>query len=83
MPKVDLIALRDFTYSTRRLTAGDAFQARNRDDAKILIELLGKARLGRPAATVAPPPAPVAAKAKAAVAPKAKPRAKRKAAAKK
>ena len=73
MPKVDLIATKDFTYATRRLTAGEAFQARNRDDAKILIEILGKARMGRPPATVEPPPAPVAAK----VAAVAKPRAKR------
>lgn len=56
MPKVDLIALKDFKYNTRRLMAGDAFQARNSDDAKILVELLGKARLGRPAAVVPPPP---------------------------
>jgi hypothetical protein len=65
MPKFDLIATRDFTYNTRRLKAGDAFQARNRDDAKILIELLGKARVGRPKAEVPPPPADVAEKAKA------------------
>lgn len=56
MPKVDLIALRDFKYGTRRLTTGDAFQARNSDDAMILTKLLGKARLGRPAAVVPPPP---------------------------
>lgn len=62
MPKVDLIAVKDFTYNTRRLVAGDSFQARNRDDAKILIELLGKARMGRPAAEVPPPPPEVAEK---------------------
>lgn len=62
MPKVDLIALKDFKYNTRRLTAGDAFQARNSDDAMILTKLLGKARLGRPAAVVPPPPPEVAEK---------------------
>lgn len=62
MPKVDMIATRDFTYNTRRLKAGDDFLARNRDDAMILVEVLGKARLGRPKADVPPPPAEVAAK---------------------
>jgi hypothetical protein len=60
MPKVDLIATRDFTYNTRRLRANDDFLARNCDDAKILVEVLGKARYGRPKATVAPPPPAVA-----------------------
>jgi hypothetical protein len=83
MPKVDLIALRDFTYSTRRLTAGDAFQARNRDDAKILIEILGKARLGRPAAVVPPPPAELSEVLEEMAAEKPKPRRTRKAKAKK
>jgi hypothetical protein len=83
MPRVDLIATKDFTYSTRRLTAGDSFQARNRDDAKILIELLGKARLGRPAATVAPPPAEVVEQIEAVIGPTVKAKRRRKAKAKK
>lgn len=62
MPKVDLIATKDFTYNTRRMKAGDDFQARNRDDAMILIEVLGKARMGRPKADVPPPPPKVAEK---------------------
>jgi hypothetical protein len=36
MPKVDMIATKDFTYMTRRLTAGDPFQARNGLEARIL-----------------------------------------------
>lgn len=56
MPRPDLIATRDFTYNTRRLKAGDSFQARNSDDALILTRLLGKATYGRPIGTVAPPP---------------------------
>lgn len=36
MPKVDLTATKDFTYMTRRLTAGDPFQARNPLEARIL-----------------------------------------------
>jgi hypothetical protein len=36
MPKVDLTATKDFTYNTRRLVAGDPFQARNSLDARIL-----------------------------------------------
>lgn len=70
MPKVDLIALKDFKYNTRRLVAGDAFQARNSDDAMILVKLLGKARPGRPAAVVPPPPPEVAEKAATATQPK-------------
>ena len=36
MPKVDLVATKDFTYNTRRLTAAEPFQARNALDARIL-----------------------------------------------
>lgn len=36
MPKVDLIATKDFTYNTRRLVAAEPFQARNPMDARIL-----------------------------------------------
>lgn len=36
MPKVDLIATKDFKYNTRRLMAGDTFEARNSVDAMIL-----------------------------------------------
>ncbi len=67
MAKIDMIALRDFTYSTRRLKAGDSFQARNPDDAKILARLLGKATYGRPIGSVAAPPATVVTRAKTAV----------------
>ncbi len=67
MPKVDLIALRDFTYSTRRLKAGDHFMARNRDDATILCRHLGKATYGRPIGTVKAPPEEVVEQAKKAV----------------
>lgn len=49
----ELIATRALTYGTRRLTAGDAFQARPRD-ARILLAI-GKARV--PAAEPAEPPA--------------------------
>jgi outer membrane biosynthesis protein TonB len=62
MPKVPMIATRDFTYNTRRLKANDDFMARNRDDAMILVEVLGKARYGRPKADVPPPPQAVAEK---------------------
>jgi len=59
MPKLDLIATR--TSPITPVGEGRRqFQSRNRDDAMILIEVLGKARLGRPAAIVAPPPAAVA-----------------------
>lgn len=71
MPKVELIATRNFTYSTRRLKAGDPFSARNRDDAKILVELLGKATYGRPVGSVSPPPPEVAERARAATQPSA------------
>lgn len=83
MPKVDLIATKDFTYNTRRMKAGDDFQARNRDDAMILIEVLGKARMGRPPATVAPPPPEVAEKIAEEVVPAKKAPRKRRAKAKK
>lgn len=36
MPKVDMIATRDFKYNTRRLMAGDTFEARGALDAHIL-----------------------------------------------
>jgi hypothetical protein len=62
MPKVPMIATRDFTYNTRRLRANDDFMARNRDDAMILVEVLGKARYGRLKADVPPPPQAVAEK---------------------
>jgi hypothetical protein len=52
MPKVDLTATKDFTYMTRRLTAGDPFQARNPLEAKILTRVR----------KVAEAPAPKAAK---------------------
>lgn len=36
MPKVPLTATKDFTYMTRRLVAGDPFDARNPLEARIL-----------------------------------------------
>lgn len=36
MPTVPLTATKDFTYNTRRLKAGDDFDARNPLDARIL-----------------------------------------------
>lgn len=68
--KVEMIATRDFTYNTRRLKAGDAFQARNRSDASILAEALGKATYGREIGSVEAPPARVMAKAEEAVKPR-------------
>jgi hypothetical protein len=49
MPKVDLTATRDFTYMTRRLTAGDPFQARNPLEARILKEVRKVAADPKPA----------------------------------
>lgn len=57
MPK--LIANKGLRYATRRMVAGDEFEANNRD-ARLLVAI-GKARLVR--AVAAPPPA-VARKAK-------------------
>ena len=52
MPKVDLIATKDFGYNTRRLMAGDAFQARNAVDAMILtrVRKVAEAPKAKPAA---------------------------------
>lgn len=52
--KVDLIATRAMTYSTRRLIAEDPFQA-SRRDARILVAI-GKARFVNPAEQPAPKP---------------------------
>lgn len=64
MPKQKLIATRGFTYATRHLVAGEAFEAKPRD-ARIL-KAIGKARddydapvqeaLAQSVAPVAPPP---------------------------
>ncbi len=50
MPKVDMVATRDFTYMTRRLAAGDPFQARNPLEAKILHRVRGVAEVPAPKA---------------------------------
>ena len=39
MPKVPLTATKDFTYMTRRLSAGDTFEARNALEAKVLMRV--------------------------------------------
>lgn len=48
MPKVDMVATKDFTYMTRRLVAGDPFQSRNALEAKILSRVRKVADVGRP-----------------------------------
>lgn len=58
MGMVDMIANSAFTYKTRRLKAGDGFQASSRD-AKVL-EAIKKAREGRVPGEVAPPPPAIA-----------------------
>jgi hypothetical protein len=55
MPKVDMIATKDFSYSTRRLKAGDTFEARNEADARIL-RAIKKARPSRVPGDAPPPP---------------------------
>lgn len=54
MPTVELKALTDFSYGTRRLKAGDTFTASARD-AKIL-HAIGKASGAREPGKVPPPP---------------------------
>jgi hypothetical protein len=49
MPKVDLVATGPFTYNTRRLMAGDAFQARSDMDARILTRVRKVAEVPKPA----------------------------------
>lgn len=59
MPKVDLIATKDFKYNTRRLTAGDPFQASHSMDAMILTRVRKVAEV--PTRKPKAAPAPVAA----------------------
>jgi hypothetical protein len=68
---VKLRAVKNLSYNTRRLLAGEEFEANDRD-AKILIGIK-KARAVRQPAAVPPPPPAVAAKIAAAVAPPAPP----------
>lgn len=56
-----LKATRDFTYSTRRLKAGDVFEVRKPFDAKILVAIK-KAKPHREPGKVSAPPANLAAK---------------------
>jgi 16S rRNA U1498 N3-methylase RsmE len=87
MPKVDLTATKDFTYMTRRLTAGDPFQARNPLDARILtrVRKVAEVPVVRERQKVGEAPAPSPTEPKPKAAPKKAPakKAKRKAAAKK
>lgn len=62
MADVDLIATKDFSYSTRRLKAGDAFSV-PATMAKVLIGI-GKAEHPRVVGTVAAPPARIVAAAR-------------------
>lgn len=64
----DLIAVKMFTYATRRLMPGQDFIARTPRDARLLIAM-GKARAKRAAGQIAPPPPELAAKIAAAVVP--------------
>lgn len=64
MSKRDLIATRDFSYSTRRLRAGDLIEGVPHGDARVLIAI-GKAREVRETAEVPAPPADVIAAAQA------------------
>src|SRR3546814_15955070 len=55
---VDMIATKKLKYGTRRLTAGDPFEARHDRDARLLIGI-GKARYAtRPLVAAAEPVAP-------------------------
>jgi hypothetical protein len=91
MPKVDLTATKDFTYMTRRLTAGDPFQARNPLEARILTRVRKVAEVPvvrtRQKVAEAPAPSPTEPKPEQKAVPKKAPAkkatAKRKAAAKK
>lgn len=56
MPKVEMRATRDFSYSTRRLKAGDTFPARNEADARILVLIKRAERMRQPGRVAAPPP---------------------------
>ena len=59
MPKVPMVATRDFTYSTRRLKANDDFEARNPMDARILSQVRRVAEVAEPKAADEPrPPIP-------------------------
>lgn len=51
-----LVALKRFTYATRRLLPGDDFEVRNDSHARALVAI-GKARPARKPGTIAPPPA--------------------------
>lgn len=62
MPKVDLVATKSFVYKTRRLMPEENFQARNAAEARVLVELAGKARYTRIPGKVDAPSAPVARK---------------------
>jgi hypothetical protein len=57
MPDVDLIATKNFSYSTRRLKAGDRFTV-TAPMARVLVAI-GKAQEPRKAGKVPPPPASV------------------------
>lgn len=59
MPKVPLTATRDFTYMTRRLTAGDPFEARNPLEAKILTRVRKVAEIPAPKPARKAPEPPV------------------------
>lgn len=59
MPKVPLTATRDFTYMTRRLTAGDPFEARNPLEAKILTRVRKVAEVPAPKVARKAPEPPV------------------------
>lgn len=81
MADVTLVATRDFSYSTRRLKAGDTFTVPERM-AKVLVGIK-KAELPRIVGSVPAPPASVVAKATSAVKKAAPKRRTRKSAAKK
>ncbi len=63
MPDVDLVAIQDFSYSTRRLRVGDSFTVPAKM-AKVLVGIK-KAELPREVGTVPPPPPQVVEQAKA------------------
>jgi hypothetical protein len=65
---VKLRAIKDLKYGTRRLLAGEEFEAPAKD-ARVLIEVIKKARAVREPARVPPPPPDVAEKIAAVVTP--------------
>lgn len=60
MPDVELVAIQDFSYSTRRLKAGDSFTVPEKM-AKVLVGIK-KAEFPREVGKVAPPPPALVAK---------------------